>query len=209
MELNLSSLKSIKQFAYDVQKKYSEINLLINNAGVAYPKNTYVKTEDNFEIHFGVNHLGHFYLTQLLLDLLVKDTSSRIVIVSSLLHEKGEIKIDDLNNSVMNSKVNMYANSKLANVYFARELAKRQKRLKVYACCPGWVYTGLFRHSKRWYYIFLFPIAFFFMRTPLQVRLFIEKNFCFMGFEGIEETKLHCSLQLFFCIMDSRNSTIF
>lgn len=169
MELNLASLKSIKTFAYEVQRNYKVINLLINNAGVAYPKNTYVETEDNFEIHFGVNYLGHFYLTQLLLDLLLKDSSNRVIVISSLLHEKGEINVDDLNNIQKKKNINMYANSKLANVYFARELAKRQKSLKVYACCPGWVYTGLFRHSKKWYHILFLPVAFFFMRTPWQV----------------------------------------
>lgn len=172
MELNLASLKSIKQFAYQVQRSYPEIQLLINNAGVAYPSSVYVKTEDDFEIQFGVNYLGHFYLTELILDLLLKATSSRVVIVSSLVHEKGDINIDDLNNVQMNKKVNMYANSKLACVYFARELAKRQMKLNVFCCCPGWVYTGLFRHSKKWYhYFFLLPVAFFFMRTPWQVSV--------------------------------------
>lgn len=172
MELNLASLKSIKMFATEVKKRYPVVHLLINNAGVAYPKNTYIHTEDKFEVHFGVNYLGHFYLTEQILDLLLKDDSSRVVVVSSLLHEKGIINIDDLNN-IQKKDVNMYANSKLGCVYFARELAKRNKSLKVYTCCPGWVYTGLFRHSKRWYhFILLLPVAFFFMRTPWQVSLF-------------------------------------
>lgn len=171
MELNLASLKSIKSFADEIHKKYSVIHLLVNNAGVAYPKNTYIETEDKFEIHFGVNYLGHFYLTKQLQDLLLKDSSSRVVVVSSLLHEKGVINVDDLNNIQKKRSINMYANSKLACVYFARELAKKNKSLKVYTCCPGWVYTGLFRYSIRWYHYILFlPVAFFFMRTPWQVR---------------------------------------
>lgn len=175
MELNLASLKSVQMFAQEIHKKYHSINLLINNAGVAYPNDMYITTEDNFEIHFGVNYLGHFYLTKLLLDTLLKDSSSRVVVVTSLLHEKGQIDVDDLNNIQKKKKTSMYANSKLACAYFTRELAKRQKSLKVYACCPGWVYTGLFRHSKKWYhYIFFLPIAFFFMRTPYQVSYLLN-----------------------------------
>lgn len=172
IQLNLESLKSIQQFAQDIQQNFPKIHLLVNNAGVAFPKNVYLQTEDSFEIHFGVNYLGHFYLTKLLLNLLLKDSFSRVIIVSSLLHEKGEIDVEDLNNSLRNKKSNMYANSKLACVYFGRELAKRHKELNVYICCPGWVYTGLFRHSKKWYYyILFFPIAFLFMRTPWQVTI--------------------------------------
>lgn len=173
MELDLASLKSIKTFANEVQKKYPVIHLLINNAGAAYPNNMYIQTEDKFEIHFGVNYLGHFYLTAQLLDSLLKDCFSRVVVVSSLLHEKGIIDVDDLNNTQKKTNINSYANSKLACVYFARELAIQNKSLKVYTCCPGWVYTGLFRHSIRWYhYLFFLPVAFFFMRTPWQVCFF-------------------------------------
>lgn len=170
MELNLASLKSVRTFAKEVRKNYPVIHLLIINAGVAYPKNVYIETEDKFEAHFGVNYLGHFYLTKELLDPLLKNSSSRVVIVSSLLHEKGIINVDDLNNVQNKMNINMYANSKLALVYFARELGKKYESLKVYTCCPGWVYTGLFRHSIRWYHYILFlPVAFFFMRTPWQV----------------------------------------
>ncbi|KAG5887916.1 hypothetical protein JTB14_003013 [Gonioctena quinquepunctata] len=170
MELDLSSLQSIKHFADEIKQTYHTIHLLINNAGVSYPKSKRIETSDGFEIHFGVNHLGHFYLTNLLLDLLSQD-SSRIVVVASTLHERGEINLNDLNSSQTTKKANLYANSKLANVYFARELARRTKprNVKVYACCPGWVYTGLFRHSVRWYhYFFIAPMAFFFMRSPKQ-----------------------------------------
>ncbi|RZC36022.1 retinol dehydrogenase 11 [Asbolus verrucosus] len=169
MELDLASLKSIEQFAINVQKICPEINLLINNAGVAYPKNQMHKTQDGIEMHFGVNHLGHFYLTNLLLETLKKSRPSRVVIVSSFLHEKGKIDLENLEGNIQG--VNLYANSKLANVYFCRELSKRVENngLNVYAVCPGWVYTSLFRHSVRWYhYILVAPIAFFFMRSPKQ-----------------------------------------
>nr|XP_023022992.1 retinol dehydrogenase 11-like [Leptinotarsa decemlineata] len=168
MELDLASLKSIKHFADEVKRKYNKIHLLINNAGVSYPSKMTAQTSDGFEIHMGVNHLGHFYLTQQLLDLLSE--SSRVVVVASSLHERGEINLSDLN-SFAAKKTNLYANSKLANIYFAQELARRTKKekIKVYACCPGWVYTGLFRHYMRWFhFILVAPLAFFFMRSPKQ-----------------------------------------
>jgi NAD(P)-dependent dehydrogenase (short-subunit alcohol dehydrogenase family) len=170
MELDLACLKSVKQFAFNVQQLYPEIHLLINNAGVAYPKNQLHFTEDGFEIHFGVNHLGHFYLTNLLLGTLKKSSPSRIIVISSSLHEKGKI---DVNNLEVNQQIssNFYANSKLANIYFCKELLKRTRNtgISIYAVCPGWVYTSLFRHSIRWYhYILVAPIAYFFMRSPKQ-----------------------------------------
>ncbi|VEN63196.1 unnamed protein product [Callosobruchus maculatus] len=169
MELDLASLQSITKFSEEIKKQFPEVNILVNNAGVSFPNTKRIETEDGFEIHFGVNHLGHFYLTNLLLDVLTAG-SARVVVVSSSLHEKGEINLDDLNSLSLTKKTNLYANSKLANVYFAQELAQRTKgKINVYTCCPGWVYTNLFRHSIKWYHYFLIlPVAFFFMRSPKQ-----------------------------------------
>lgn len=201
MEIDLASLKSIRRFADEIKSKFKAIHLLINNAGVSYPKNKRVETQDGFEVHFGVNHLGHFYLTNLLLDLLSADTTSisRVVVVASSLHERGAIDLDDLNSLSDNSNKNLYANSKLANIYFAQELSRRvaSKNIKVYACCPGWVYTGLFRHSLKWYHYFLMsPVALFFMRSPFQVNPQFEitisinsKFWCFFN-KTCEECKV-------------------
>ncbi|CAH1155267.1 unnamed protein product [Phaedon cochleariae] len=170
MEVNLASLKSIKNFAEEVNKNHEEINILVNNAGVSFPNSQRMLTEDKFEIHFGVNYLAHFYLTSLLLKLL-SIAPSRVIVVASSLHERGEINLSDLNHLHSTKKTNLYANSKLANVYFAQELARRieSNHVRVYACCPGWVYTGLFRHSLKWYhYILIAPVAFFFMRSAKQ-----------------------------------------
>jgi len=170
MTLDLGSLHSVKEFANLVMKNYPKIDILINNAGVAYPKKHRLQTENGFEIHFGVNHLGHFYLTNLLQDLLEK-ANARVVVVASSLHVKGKINLKAIKNFEFDEGENLYANSKLANIYFAQEFARRtkEKGIKVYAICPGWVYTGLFRHSFKWYYfIFLSPIAFWFMRNSKQ-----------------------------------------
>ncbi|KAK9719149.1 short chain dehydrogenase [Popillia japonica] len=89
MELNLASLSSIKAFADNFKSKFDKIDILVNNAGVSFDDSSNKVTEDGFEIHFGVNHLGHFLLTNFLLDKFI--SGSRIVIVSSLLHQKGNI----------------------------------------------------------------------------------------------------------------------
>lgn len=123
MELDLGCLNSVSRFAQLVRKEFKKIDVLVNNAGVAYPRTQRLQTVDGFEIHFGVNHLGHFYLTELLLDL-VEQAKGRIVVVASSLHEKGKIDLEALKKLEFPEGENLYANSKLANVYFARELAK-------------------------------------------------------------------------------------
>lgn len=174
MTLDLGNLQSVKEFANEILKTFPKVNFLINNAGVGYPNTVRKETNDGFEVHFGVNHIGHFLLTNLLLDRLKASEPSRIVIVSSLLHEKAKLYIDDLNMNNTDVDTNLYANSKLANMYFCRELAKRVEGsgVNVYAVCPGWVFTRLFRHHKtKWYhYIAAAPVAFFFMRSAIQVK---------------------------------------
>lgn len=172
IELDLASIKSIKRFASIVLDAYTEIHILFNNAGVSYPDGKKHFTSDGFEMQMGVNHLGHYLLTNLLLDTLQATPNSRIVVVSSKLHEKGDLNLDDLNyNSVARVKKG-YANSKLANVYFCMELSKRlQGNCKVYAMCPGWVLTNLFRHNigrMLLFFPFVIPAAFLFMRSPYQ-----------------------------------------
>ena len=92
--LSLDSLDSIRQFADGIIKSYDRIDVLINNAGVmACP---FSKTTDGFEIQMGVNHLGHFALTGLLMPLIQKTPGSRIVATSSQAHRLGDIDFDDL-----------------------------------------------------------------------------------------------------------------
>lgn len=88
VELNLSSLKSIRECCSKLLHNYDRIDLLINNAGIM--SCPYGKTEDGFEIQFGTNHLGHFLLTLLLLPRIMKSTPARIVNVSSVAH-RGKI----------------------------------------------------------------------------------------------------------------------
>ncbi|KAF5282264.1 hypothetical protein FQR65_LT14396 [Abscondita terminalis] len=172
MELDLSSLESIKGFCDEVITTYQQIHVLVNNAGVSYPKNVKAQTKDGLEIHFGVNYFGHYVLTTLLLTALANAESSRIIVISSMLHENGKLHLHDLNLERVTEKTDAYANSKLANVYFCKELSSRLHgtNIRVMAVCPGWAYTNLFRHNcLKWYQILLsIPFAFLFMRTAKQ-----------------------------------------
>lgn len=107
-------------------------------------------TKDGIELQLGVNHMGHFLLTNLLLDVIQKAAPSRIVNVSSLAHTRGEIKVADLNSEQSYDEGKAYSQSKLANVLFTRELAKRLHNtgVTVNALHPGIVHTELGRHMS-------------------------------------------------------------
>ncbi len=148
--LELNCLKSIQAFADGIKTSYNRLDILINNAGVmACP---FSKTKDNFEIQMGVNHFGHFALTGHLMPLLKKTKSSRIVVTSSVAHRQGDINFDDINWENRNYKTGKaYGDSKLANLYFAYELARKLKNKEnapmVTVSHPGWTKTELDRHS--------------------------------------------------------------
>ncbi len=151
MLIDLASLDSVKKFAEVFKKKYERLDILINNAGVMVPP--YSKTEEGFELQFGVNHLGHFALTALLFDLIKTTPNSRIVNVSSNAHKMGNINFEDLNWEKRKYKASRaYGDSKLANLYFTYELSDRMKKndlqVKVTAAHPGWTATNLQRHSS-------------------------------------------------------------
>ncbi|GGM89550.1 short-chain dehydrogenase [Lentzea pudingi] len=123
-ELDLTSLESVRAAAADLRAAHPRIDLLINNAGVMYtPKQT---TRDGFEMQFGTNHLGHFALTGLLLDLLLPVPGSRVVAVSSTGHRiNAAIHFDDLQWERSYSRSAAYGQSKLANLMFTYELQRR------------------------------------------------------------------------------------
>ncbi|KAI4804871.1 hypothetical protein KUCAC02_026482 [Chaenocephalus aceratus] len=124
------------------------LDVLINNAGIY--QCPYTKTKDGFEMQFGVNHLGHFLLTHLLLDLLKRSTPSRIVVVSSKLYKHGHIDFEDLNSEQSYNKAFAYSRSKLANLLFTLELGHRLEGSGVTAnaLTPGIVRTNLGRHVR-------------------------------------------------------------
>ncbi|XP_047424819.1 retinol dehydrogenase 12, like [Mugil cephalus] len=146
MKLDLSDTKSIREFAEAINKDEPKLNILINNAGVMVCP--YGKTADGFEMQIGVNHIGHFLLTHLLIDLIKRSAPARIVNVSSMAHSWGSINLEDINSEKSYDKSKAYAQSKLANVLFTRSLAKRLEGTGVtaYSLHPGVVQTDLWRH---------------------------------------------------------------
>jgi len=152
-ELDLGSLASVNAFADGLLADYDRLDGLINNAGVMNTPQG--KTVDGFETQLGINHIGHFALTERLLDLLKKSAPSRIVIVSSCYHDKamgreGDIHLDDLHYERRPyDGWEAYAQSKLANLLHAKGLAERLEGTGVTAVSvhPGWVRTNLARNS--------------------------------------------------------------
>ena len=143
--LDLSDLSSVRSFARELSARHTHLDVLLNNAGVmATP---YMRTSDGFELQFGTNHLGHFALTGLLFELIVKTPGSRIVNVSSVAHRMGKLRFDDPNWEHGYSKWGAYGMSKLANLLFTYELARRCAvggiGVLVVAAHPGYSSTNL------------------------------------------------------------------
>jgi NAD(P)-dependent dehydrogenase (short-subunit alcohol dehydrogenase family) len=123
MPLDNASLASVRAFADAFKAKYKRLDILLNNAGVmAIPRQL---TPDGFEMQFGVNHLGHFALTGLLLDLITKTPRARIHNVTSSANWSGTINFADLMGETSYGRWGAYGQSKLANIFFTFELQKR------------------------------------------------------------------------------------
>lgn len=144
--LDLASFASIRAAAADVLDRFERLHVLINNAGVALLQRRL--TEDGFEATFGVNHLGHFLFTSLLLDRLRASAPARVVVVSSAAHRSvGGLDFDDLQAEQRYRPMLAYGRSKLANIAFTRELARRLDGSGVTANTlhPGFVASRLGR----------------------------------------------------------------
>lgn len=123
-QLDLTSLENIRKAADNLRTDFPRIDLLINNAGVMYTDKA--STKDGYELQFGTNHLGHFALTGLLVDNMLGVDGSRVVTVSSVGHRiRAKIHFDDLNLDHNYNRVVAYGQSKLANLLFTYELARR------------------------------------------------------------------------------------
>ncbi|CDQ76550.1 unnamed protein product [Oncorhynchus mykiss] len=147
-KMDLSDTKSIREFAELINREEKQVNILINNAGIMMCP--YSKTADGFEMQFGVNHLGHFLLTFLLIDLIKRSRPARIINLSSMAHKWGWIQLEDINSERSYHSRRAYGQSKLANILSIRSLAKRLKDtgVTVYAVHPGIVRTELKRHMN-------------------------------------------------------------
>ncbi|XP_029958087.1 retinol dehydrogenase 12 [Salarias fasciatus] len=180
--LDLSSLYSVRQFAKDFLDSEDRLDILINNAGVMMcPK---WLTEDGFETQLAVNHLGHFLLTNLLLPKLKSSAPSRIVNVSSIAHRGGRIDFEDLFFSRRPySALESYRQSKLANVLFSSEIARRLKGSGVtsFSLHPGVIRTELGRHVEGW-----FPMLGAILRLPSLLLMKTPWQGC--------QTTLYCAV---------------
>jgi NAD(P)-dependent dehydrogenase (short-subunit alcohol dehydrogenase family) len=150
--LDLSSLASVRQFADSFLARYDRLDQLINNAGIMMPP--FSLTGDGLESQMAANYFGHFLLTGLLLDRLEGTDGARVVSLSSIAHRNGRINLDDLNSTKRYSRVDAYAQSKLACLMFAFELQRRleaagKKTISV-AAHPGVADTELSRHFPAW-----------------------------------------------------------
>jgi retinol dehydrogenase-14 len=159
---DLSSQKSIRQFVQDFKSKYDHLDVLVNNAGLAFSK--FNKSVDGIEMTFAVNHLGYFLPTVLLLDSLKAAPAARIVNVSSSTHKGAKINFDDIEHKNKYSLFGTYNQSKLCNILFTYELARQLKdtNVTVNALNPGPVQTGLARDMGavfQWMAKMLFPSA--------------------------------------------------
>jgi NAD(P)-dependent dehydrogenase (short-subunit alcohol dehydrogenase family) len=147
---DFGSQAAIRRLAAEIRASHDRIDVLLNNAGGVYPER--VLTEDGIESTFAVNHLGPFLLTHLLLDLVVKSAPARIINVASTGHRGGTMDFEDLNFDKGYFIMKAYARSKLGNVLFTRELARRLRGQGVTVNClhPGAVATGIWAKAPRW-----------------------------------------------------------
>ncbi|XP_008275341.1 dehydrogenase/reductase SDR family member 13-like isoform X2 [Stegastes partitus] len=184
MQLDLASLQSVRSFADNFLKSESRLDLLINNAGLM----TSGQTEDGFGMIFGVNHLGHFLLTVLLLDRLKASGPSRVVNVSSKAYKSGKVDFNCLTthkalalgtNSIQ--LLERYCHSKLCNILFTYELAKRLQGSDVtcYSLHPGFIKTEIGRYASFWWRLFITPLIFLFA----------------VDADSGAQTSLHCALE--------------
>ncbi len=163
--LDLASFAAIRQCAADFQAKGYPLHLLINHAGGSFPGKQARYTADGFELTFGTNHLGHFLLTNLLLEDLKRSAPARVITVSSQLHVPGygggprpDFDYDNLKAEKYYNAQVFYKNAKLANMWFAYELQRRLAGSGVTsnAICPGFVPASIAERRKslvkRWLY---------------------------------------------------------
>ncbi|MGB5485258.1 oxidoreductase [Parasphingorhabdus sp.] len=169
VRLDLGNLKSIRAAAKLVAKE-PRLDVLLNNAGIMMPPRE--ETSDGFESQFGVNHLGTFALTGLLLDKISQGKSPRIVITSSMAHRSGQIDFDDINAQKSYSRWGRYAMSKLANLLHMYELDRRLRAagspVIAVACHPGVADTELARNFPDVMVSLFRPLSSLFMNSAAQ-----------------------------------------
>lgn len=148
LPLDLADLNSVGEAAA-IAAREPRLDVLLNNAGVMFPPLT--RTAQGFELQFGVNHLAGFALTALLLPKLAETPGARVVVTSSLAHQRGDLQWDDLNAEKGYNRAQRYYDSKLANMLHVFELDRRLRAaaspVTAVGCHPGVAGTELMRHA--------------------------------------------------------------
>ncbi|KAJ7993648.1 hypothetical protein DPEC_G00256830 [Dallia pectoralis] len=173
MELDLANMRSIRDFAKTFLEREKRLDILINNAGMPSVLDW---TDDNFSMCFGVNHLGHFLLTNLLLGRLKESAPSRVVTLTCSSYKYQKLDFQDLNYNLL--PFFTYCRSKLANIYFSQELGRITEGVTTYAVHPGYVQS-----SWTYHYSILF-------RMLMQVIMFMFFVPCEMG----AQTVVYCAV---------------
>ena len=163
---DLSSMAEVRRLAEAFKGRYGRLDVLVNNAGAIFVRRQ--NTVDGYEMTFALNHLSYFLLTNLLLDLLKASAPSRIVNVASDAHEGAKLDLDNLNGGRFFT-VQAYGRSKLANILFTYELARRLEGTGVTANAlhPGFVATGFGANNGALTRIFM-RLSHLFALTPAQ-----------------------------------------
>ena len=164
---DLSTLAGIMQAAAAFKQRHTHLHVLVNNAGAIFARRQV--TSDGYEMTFALNHLNYFLLTNLLLDVLKASAPARIVCVSSHAHDGATINFDNLQGEKHFSAMQAYGESKLANVLFTYELARRLEGTGVTANAlhPGFIATGFARNNGA-FYNFGMKVIGLFIRKPEQ-----------------------------------------
>jgi NAD(P)-dependent dehydrogenase (short-subunit alcohol dehydrogenase family) len=167
MQLDLGDLESVKSFVSTFKNSYKKLDVLLNNAGIMMTP--YFTTKDGFEGQLGTNHLGHFALTGLLLDLVLKTPGARVVNVSSAAHKSGQMDFNNLQyeNGKGYKPMKAYGRSKLSNLLFTYELQRKLEAAKkdtiAAAAHPGFALTNIANHLQSKFLVK--------MLTPLLKRM--------------------------------------
>jgi NAD(P)-dependent dehydrogenase (short-subunit alcohol dehydrogenase family) len=168
VQADFAQLAQVRRLAHELQSQLPRLDVLINNAAVMAAARTH--SADGYDLTFAVNHLAPFLLTNLLLDKLKESAPSRVIVVASNAHRRARLDFSDLMNARVAGFRAAYARSKLANVLFARSLARRLagSGVTVNTLHPGLVNSHLFHNSPALLRVLLASVGRWFMLSPQQ-----------------------------------------